>query len=97
MFPEANWTTQIAQIPASTTVTTIRGSALRFLDLLRNRVTGVRQLSTPLPPNDPSSAELAERNIMEGLALEVYMDHHEEPWVVAPERLFRNASVPTEE
>lgn len=97
MFPEANWATQIARIPPSTTVTTVRGSTLRFLDLLRNRVTGARQLSKPLPPTDSPSAEPPERAIMEGLALDVYMDHHEEPWVVAPERLFRNTYAPTEE
>ena len=94
MFTETEWTTEIARIPGGVIATTNQSTALQFLELLRKNVTGARPLSSmPLPSNDLASTELSEKDIIEGLALEIYMDHHDhhkEPWVVAPERFFNN-------
>jgi len=95
MFPGQKWTTEIAQIPASPIAATSRASVLRYLGLLREKVTGARPLSTPLPSNDLTLAEFRERDIIEGLALEVYLDRDEDSWVVAPERFFKRTACPT--
>jgi len=95
MFTETKWTAEIAQISPNAITHTKRESTLRFLELLRTNVTGARPLSTPPLSNDLTLAGLSEKDIIEGLALEIYMDHHEESWVVAPERFFKKpASLP---
>jgi len=87
LFLGTDWRTKVAQIPQSEIVSTHRESVLRFLELLRREVTGTRSLSMP-PGSNPLSS-LAEKELIEGLALEVYLDHYEEAWVVAPERFFK--------
>jgi hypothetical protein len=85
LLPGVEWVIDLAHIPESELVTTPRASALRFLELLRKMVTGRRALSTPTVTNNQ------ERKIVEGLALDVYLDRHEvseEVWVVAPQRFF---------
>ena len=62
---------------------------LQYVELLRENVTGGRSLSMPLPSNDLTPVKLSEMDIIEGLALEVYIDYHNEVWVVAPERFFK--------
>ena len=84
----------MAQTPPNAIATTSRACALRFLELLRKNVTGARPLSTPLSSNDPTLAELSEKDIIDGLVLEIFLDHHEEPWVVAPGGLFKELPSP---
>ena len=94
MFPETPWTIEIAQVPPNAIVTTSRASALRFLEILRKNVTGARPLSIPLPSDHLTSTKLLEKDIIDGLALEVCLDHREEPWVVAPKRFFKEPPSP---
>ena len=85
---------EIAQTPASPFATTSRECVLRYLGLLRKNITGARPLSTPLPSHNQTVAEATESDIIEGLALEIYLDGHHEEWVVAPERFFKKADSP---
>ena len=64
------------------------GSALRYLEFLRESVTGASRLSTP---TSEDVREYAEKDIVEGLALEIFLHHQERmvSWDVAiPERFF---------
>jgi hypothetical protein len=91
LFPGTEWKTEIAQIPQGATVSTSKGSALRFLELLRKKVTGARALSTPLGSRGMHSSL---EELVQGFALEIYLDRHEEPWVVAPETFFKKPASP---
>lgn len=67
-------------------------SAIRYLEFLRESVTGARRLSTPIPEHE---REYPEKDIFEGLALELFLHHQErtQDWVVAiPERFFMEPS-----
>jgi len=90
-----DWKLEIAQTTQSTIACTQgrRGSALRLLELLRREVTGARALSMPLGSNRLSSLE--EKELVEGLALDIFLEYFEEAWVVAPETFFQlPASLP---
>ena len=43
-----------------------------------------------MPPGSDLSIYLGDKELIEGLALEVFLHHCEETWVVAPERFFKN-------
>jgi hypothetical protein len=90
LFHGSAWTLETTEIPRREIVSTYKGSALRFLDLVRREVTGTRSLSTPPLAGRNPVALLGEKELAEGLALEVYLDR-EEGWVVAPERFFKTA------
>jgi len=87
MLPGVEWRTEIAEIPSSEIVSSSRASALRYFELVRKMVAGARPLSAPATDNW-SFAALPEKELVEGLAIEVYLDCHEEAWVVAPETFF---------
>jgi hypothetical protein len=89
LFTETIWKTEFVQIaPGAIAPPTMRATTLQYVELLRKNVTGGRSLSTPAAANDLTPAVFSEVNIIEGLALELYIDHHNETWVVAPERFF---------
>jgi len=86
LLPGVEWRTEIPEIPQSEIVSTSRASALRYFELVRKMVTGARPILTAT--DDWSFAALPERELVEGIAFEVYLDRHEEAWVVAPEKFF---------
>ena len=83
---------EIAQIPPNEILpATLQATTLKYVELLRKNVTGGRSLAIPLTSNNQTPAKLSEMDIIEGLALEVFIDYHDnrDMWVVAPETLFK--------
>ena len=97
LLPGVGWEIEIAEVPQTAIVTSTRGCALRFFELLRRTVTGARPLpvtatTSDTSLDDTSLAVLREREMAERLAIEVYMDHQEaeaEAWVIVPDMLFQ--------
>ena len=94
-FLGTTWATEFAEIPSSEMVNTSRASTVRFLELLRTKVTAARPLGTPVSPN--GLPVILDKDLMAAHALEIYLHYHEDaqPWEVAPPEWFFNTSRPT--
>jgi len=88
LLPGVEWRIEIAEIPQGAIAHTSRASALRYVELMRKMVTGARPLSTPPATNDLTLEALPEKDLVEALALELYVNRHETSWVVVPEKFF---------
>ena len=78
----------IAPIPSGEAITTKRESTLRYLELLRHEVTGLRGLAKPSV--DPGMATTMDA-ILEEVAVEAYFQVLNHAWRVVPGRFFRMA------
>lgn len=78
----------LAPIPSGEVITTKRDSTLRYLEHLRNEITGSRGLAKPSP--EPGMATTMDA-IMEEVAVEAYFQVLNKAWRVVPGRFFRMA------